>query len=90
MRKHPDYGRSVPKNIIYSDLVTIKNMNALYLRTAHYPNHLYTYMIADRLGIGIMEENSVVAVGYSGCLGYSKQHEKNSSADVSRNGFQRL
>ena len=54
--EHPDYGRSVPKNIIYSDLVTIKNMNALYLRTAHYPNHLYTYMIADRLGIGIMEE----------------------------------
>ena len=54
--EHPDYGRSVPKNIIYSDLVTIKNLNALYLRTAHYPNHLYTYLIADRLGIAIMEE----------------------------------
>jgi len=54
--EHPDYGRSVPKNIIYSDLVTVKNLNALYLRTAHYPNHLYTYLIADRLGIAIMEE----------------------------------
>jgi len=54
--EHPDYGRSVPKEIIYSDLVAVKNLNALYLRTAHYPNHLYTYLIADRLGIGIMEE----------------------------------
>ncbi len=54
--EHPDYGRSVPKNIIYSDLQTVKSLNALYLRTAHYPNHLYTYLIADRLGIAIMEE----------------------------------
>ena len=54
--EHPDYGRSVPKNIIYSDLVTIKSLNATYLRTAHYPNHLYTYLIADRLGLAIMEE----------------------------------
>lgn len=54
--EHPDYGRSVPKNIIYSDLQTIKSLNATYLRTAHYPNHLYTYLMADRLGIAIMEE----------------------------------
>jgi len=54
--EHPDYGRSVPKSIIYSDLQTVKGLNTLYLRTAHYPNHLYTYLIADRLGIAIMEE----------------------------------
>lgn len=54
--EHPDYGRSVPKSIIYSDLVTVKSLNATYLRTAHYPNHLYTYLIADRLGLAIMEE----------------------------------
>ena len=54
--EHPDYGRSVPKNIIYSDLVTVKGLNATFLRTAHYPNHPYTYLIADRLGLAIMEE----------------------------------
>jgi beta-galactosidase len=54
--EHPDYGRSLPKEIIYSDLVTVKNLNAVYLRSGHYPNHLYTYLIADRLGIAIMEE----------------------------------
>jgi len=54
--EHPLYGRSVPKDIIYSDLNTIKSLNAIYLRTAHYPNHPYTYLIADRLGLAIMEE----------------------------------
>jgi len=54
--EHPDYGRSVPKNIIYSDLQTVKSLNATYLRTSHYPNHIYTYLIADRLGLAIMEE----------------------------------
>jgi len=54
--EHPDYGRSVPKEIIYTDLVAVKNLNATYLRTAHYPNHLYTYLIADRIGLAIMEE----------------------------------
>ncbi len=53
---HPVYGRSIPKDIIYSDLVLIKNLNVNFLRTAHYPNNLYTYLIADRLGIIIMEE----------------------------------
>lgn len=54
--EHPDYGRSVPENIIYSDLVTVKGLNATFLRTAHYPNHPYTYLMADRLGLAIMEE----------------------------------
>lgn len=53
---HPVYGRSIPLDIIYSDLKLIKSLNAKFLRTAHYPNHLYTYLIADRLGISIMEE----------------------------------
>lgn len=54
--EHPDYGRSLPKSIIYSDLKMVQDFRALYLRTAHYPNHPYTYLIADRLGIAIMEE----------------------------------
>lgn len=53
---HPVYGRALPKSIIYSDLSLIKNSKINFLRTAHYPNHPYTYIIADRLGINIMEE----------------------------------
>ena len=53
---HPIYGRSLPKDIIFSDLKLIKESNVLYVRTAHYPNHPYTYLITDRLGLAVMEE----------------------------------
>jgi beta-glucuronidase len=53
---HPLYGRSVPPNVIYNDLQIVKSLNINFLRTAHYPNHLYTYLIADRLGIVTMQE----------------------------------
>lgn len=53
---HPVYGRSIPIDVIYQDLQKVKAANANMLRTAHYPNHLYTYQIADRLGIAVVEE----------------------------------
>ncbi len=53
---HTLYGRSVPKSVIYTDLQKVVGTNATLLRTAHYPNHPYTYLIADRLGIAIIEE----------------------------------
>ncbi len=31
-------------------------MGATFLRTAHYPNHLYTYLLADRLGLAAAAE----------------------------------
>jgi beta-galactosidase len=57
--RHEDhylYGRSVPIPVIYSDLQKVVDLNATFLRTAHYPNHPYTYLIADRLGIAVLEE----------------------------------
>jgi beta-glucuronidase len=53
---HPNYGRSIPTATIYDDLVKIKNLNTNWLRTAHYPNHPFTYIAADRLGFVVMEE----------------------------------
>jgi len=37
-------------------LVKIKSLNCNWLRTAHYPNHPFTYLAADRLGLMVMEE----------------------------------
>ena len=57
--RHEDhylYGRSVPKEVILSDLKMVVDLNATFLRTAHYPNHPYTYLVADRLGIAVLEE----------------------------------
>lgn len=53
---HPVYGRSLPISVIYSDLVKIHELNCNWMRTDHYPNHLYTYLISDRLGIAVAEE----------------------------------
>lgn len=53
---HPDYGRSVPKEVIYNDLKIVRSLNINFLRTAHYPNHPFTYLLADRMGIAVMEE----------------------------------
>lgn len=53
---HPAYGRSIPKEVIFSDLQLVKSLNINLLRTAHYPNNLYTYLIADRLGIATFQE----------------------------------
>jgi beta-glucuronidase len=53
---HPVFGRSIPIDTIYSDLKKVKGVNSTSLRTAHYPNHLQTYLLADRLGIAIIEE----------------------------------
>ena len=53
---HPDYGRSLPREQILADMKIVKSLNAKLLRTAHYPNHYYTYLIADRLGISTKEE----------------------------------
>ncbi len=53
---HPIFGRSIPVDTIFSDLLKVKSVNATMLRTAHYPNHPYTYLITDRLGIVVVEE----------------------------------
>ena len=53
---HPVYGRSMPTGVIYDDMQIVKNYNINFLRTAHYPNHPFTYLTADRLGITVMEE----------------------------------
>ena len=53
---HPNYGRSLPTSVIFSDLKTVKSVNANFLRSAHYPNHPYTYLTADRLGLLVWEE----------------------------------
>ncbi|NUN69247.1 MAG: T9SS type A sorting domain-containing protein [Bacteroidetes bacterium] len=53
---HPTYGRAIPPSEIYNDLRIVKGVNANYLRTGHYPNHPFTYIVADRLGLLVMEE----------------------------------
>ena len=48
---------------IYRDMLLLKEINANFLRTAHYPNHPATYILADRVGLLIWEEIPVFWFG---------------------------
>jgi beta-galactosidase len=47
----PDSGRTATWEKILADLEMIQAHNANFVRTAHYPNHPYTYLLTDRLGL---------------------------------------
>ncbi|WP_281884624.1 glycoside hydrolase family 2 protein [Paenibacillus sp. YYML68] len=52
----PEYGRTATWDRIRSDLQQIQQLNANMVRTGHYPNHVYTYLLLDRLGLAAMSE----------------------------------
>ena len=52
----PDTGRTASWDRILEDLRIIQELHALLLRSGHYPNHIYTYLLTDRLGLGVMAE----------------------------------
>ena len=47
----PDRGRTMTWDRILGDMQIIDSLNANFVRTAHYPNHMDTYIIMDRLGL---------------------------------------
>jgi beta-galactosidase len=52
----PDTGRTATWERILPDLEQVIAMGANFLRTAHYPNHIYTYLLTDRLGLATWVE----------------------------------
>ncbi|MDK8182181.1 glycoside hydrolase family 2 TIM barrel-domain containing protein [Paenibacillus sp. UMB4589-SE434] len=52
----PRYGRTAAWERIKTDLQQIQQLHANMVRTAHYPNHIYTYLLTDRLGLAAMSE----------------------------------
>jgi len=52
----PDTGRTADMDRIAEDLQIIRDTNVWFLRTAHYPNHPWTYILTDRMGFAVWEE----------------------------------
>jgi beta-glucuronidase len=57
----PDTGRTAggaafSLSKIAADLQIIRDTNVWFLRSAHYPNHPGTYLLADRMGFAVWEE----------------------------------
>ena len=52
----PEYGRSATWERIKSDFLQINDLHVNMVRTAHYPNHIHTFILLDRLGLTAMSE----------------------------------
>lgn len=52
----PDSGRTASWEKIGQDFQQIASQHANMVRTGHYPNHVYTYLMLDRLGLAAMSE----------------------------------
>lgn len=52
----PGYGRTASWERIAADLVQLEGLHVNLVRTGHYPNHPYTYLLTDRLGLAAMCE----------------------------------
>ncbi|NIK69303.1 glycoside hydrolase family 2 TIM barrel-domain containing protein [Paenibacillus sp. BK720] len=52
----PDTGRTAAWDRIRTDLEQIRALNVNMVRTGHYPNHVYTYLLLDRMGFMAMSE----------------------------------
>ena len=53
---HPRFGRAVPLDFIWHDLVLMKRHNVNALRTSHYPNDPRLVQLANQLGLYVMDE----------------------------------
>ena len=53
----PDTGRTTTNlDRLAADLRRVRDTGATLLRTAHYPNSAMTYVLADRIGLAVIEE----------------------------------
>lgn len=59
---YPD-GRALPESrlsVILDNFRLVRDLNCNFLRTTHYPQHFFTYLLADRFGLWIWEEIPVM------------------------------
>ncbi len=54
-----EYGRSVPREEMERDVMTMKSLNINAVRTSHYPNNPYFYDLCDKYGLYMIAEADV-------------------------------
>lgn len=55
----PEYGRTVPRDEMERDVLTMKRLNINAVRTSHYPNNPYFYDLCDKYGLYLIAEADV-------------------------------
>ena len=61
---HPDLGRTVPRELVESELLLMKQHNINAIRTSHYPPHPRLLEAADRLGFWVVDECDIETHGF--------------------------
>ncbi len=72
----PEHGRALPKELMLSDVLTMKRSNINAVRTSHYPNNSYWYKLCDEYGIYLIDECNLETHG--------------TWMDVDKNGLERV
>ncbi len=54
-----EYGRTVPREEMELDVMTMKSLNINAVRTSHYPNNPYFYDLCDKYGLYMIAEADV-------------------------------
>ncbi len=54
-----EYGRTVPREEMEKDVMTMKSLNINAVRTSHYPNNPYFYDLCDKYGLYMIAEADV-------------------------------
>jgi beta-galactosidase len=60
---HPRYGRAVPVEFLRRDLILMKQHNINAVRCSHYPSNPHLCMLANELGLYIMDETDLECHG---------------------------
>ena len=53
---HMDYGYYVPREVIESDIITMKKFNINAIRASHYPQDEFFYEMCNKYGMYVMDE----------------------------------
>ncbi|KAG8527009.1 uncharacterized protein KY384_008438 [Bacidia gigantensis] len=65
---HPRFGRAVPLEFIERDLILMKQHNVNAVRTSHYPNDPRLILLANEIGLYVMDEADNETHGTNGIL----------------------
>lgn len=65
----PETGRTVSREEMLQDVLTMKRLNVNAVRTSHYPNNPYFYELCDRYGLYVLAEADVECHGDMGLSG---------------------
>ncbi len=71
---HERLGKAVTRESMREDVLLMKRFNFNAVRTAHYPNDSYFYMLCDELGLYVMDEANIESHAFLRSLAWDPRY----------------